>query len=174
MFEVRKGLSILNIVDPVYNGLRCQNSNEVDIVISRPQPQDNSFDLLDSIDTYPSCNLSRFLFSPCSQAMWLPKISTTMTSLLNAEASVQGTSPCPFGDLHLWSFPFLRPRQYLITLSVITLTQTCDRQNDDNDNGYINCVCSSTNAASEIPACEACVANFDRNDGHDNGIPNYK
>ncbi|KAH9208724.1 hypothetical protein DL95DRAFT_395042 [Leptodontidium sp. 2 PMI_412] len=57
-----------------------------------------------------------------------------------------------------------------VCANVITLTQTCDRQNDDRDRNFINCVCSSANAAAEIPACEACVANFDRNDGADNDV----
>jgi hypothetical protein len=57
-----------------------------------------------------------------------------------------------------------------VCASVVSLTTTCDAQNDDDDSGYINCVCSGPNATTEIPACEACVANYDTNDGHDNGI----
>merc|ERR1712036_161277 len=57
-----------------------------------------------------------------------------------------------------------------VCANIVTLTQNCDRQNHDNDSGYISCVCNSTNAATEIPACEACVANFDRNDGADNDV----
>ncbi|KAL2069690.1 hypothetical protein VTL71DRAFT_14369 [Oculimacula yallundae] len=57
-----------------------------------------------------------------------------------------------------------------VCASVVTLSETCDRQNNDNDSGFINCVCTGSNAASIIPACEACVANFDRNDGADNDV----
>ncbi|CZT46111.1 uncharacterized protein RSE6_06497 [Rhynchosporium secalis] len=60
-----------------------------------------------------------------------------------------------------------------VCASVVTLTETCDRQNNDNDSGFINCVCTGTNAASIIPACEACVANFDRNDGADNDVNDF-
>ncbi|KAJ9144515.1 hypothetical protein NKR23_g5927 [Pleurostoma richardsiae] len=53
---------------------------------------------------------------------------------------------------------------------VTRLTRTCDRQNDDDDSGYINCVCSADNAQTAIPLCEACVAVYDTNDGHDNDV----
>ncbi|KAH7346565.1 hypothetical protein BKA65DRAFT_384601, partial [Rhexocercosporidium sp. MPI-PUGE-AT-0058] len=62
------------------------------------------------------------------------------------------------------------PQCRTVCATVVNLTETCDRQNNDNDSGYINCVCSGTNAAAEIPACEACIANFDRNDGSDNDV----
>ncbi|KAL1624709.1 hypothetical protein SLS56_007685 [Neofusicoccum ribis] len=48
--------------------------------------------------------------------------------------------------------------------STIDLTTQCDRQNDDDDSGYINCVCSASNASSFVPACEACVAANDEAD----------
>ncbi|EKG13947.1 hypothetical protein MPH_08946 [Macrophomina phaseolina MS6] len=51
--------------------------------------------------------------------------------------------------------------------STVDLTTQCDRQNDDNDTGFINCVCSSSNASSFIPECEACVA---ANDEADNDV----
>ncbi|OJD34356.1 gpi anchored protein [Diplodia corticola] len=51
--------------------------------------------------------------------------------------------------------------------STIDLTTQCDRQTDDDDEGYINCVCSTTNASSFIPECEACVA---ANDEADNDV----
>ncbi|ORY16162.1 hypothetical protein BCR34DRAFT_597955 [Clohesyomyces aquaticus] len=54
--------------------------------------------------------------------------------------------------------------------SVVSLTETCDRQNGDDDRGFINCVCSANNANVQIPFCEACVAQFDPNDGHDNDM----
>ncbi|KAF2840124.1 hypothetical protein M501DRAFT_931727 [Patellaria atrata CBS 101060] len=56
-----------------------------------------------------------------------------------------------------------------ICAPVVTLTQRCDRENDDNDSGFLNCVCNATGSSSEIPTCEACVANFD-NDGADNDV----
>jgi hypothetical protein len=55
-----------------------------------------------------------------------------------------------------------------VCASVVTLSNTCDRQNNDNDAGYLNCVCTSQDASSQIPLCEACVAAND-NDGRDNG-----
>ncbi|GME37114.1 hypothetical protein GTA08_BOTSDO09872 [Neofusicoccum parvum] len=51
--------------------------------------------------------------------------------------------------------------------STVDLTTQCDRQNDDDDSGYINCVCSASNASSFVPACEACVA---ANDEADNDV----
>ncbi|KAK0103462.1 hypothetical protein ONS95_005485 [Cadophora gregata] len=56
-----------------------------------------------------------------------------------------------------------------VCTSIVTLTQDCDRLHDDNDRSYLDCVCNGTNAATEIPVCEACVANFDR-DGADNDV----
>lgn len=50
--------------------------------------------------------------------------------------------------------------------STVDLTTQCDRQTDDDDQSYLNCVCSTTNASSFIPECEACVA---ANDEADNG-----
>lgn len=47
-------------------------------------------------------------------------------------------------------------------------TAQCDQSTGDNDQDYINCVCGITNAATIIPSCEACYANFSK-DGHDNG-----
>ncbi|EHK98486.1 hypothetical protein M7I_5690 [Glarea lozoyensis 74030] len=63
------------------------------------------------------------------------------------------------------------PTECRAVCQVVTqLTQQCDTQNNDIDSGYINCVCSYNNAASLIPACEACIANYDTNDGHDNDV----
>lgn len=50
---------------------------------------------------------------------------------------------------------------------VVSLTAQCDRTTD-NDSDERNCLCNGQNAASIIPACEACYAMYD-NDGHDNG-----
>lgn len=52
---------------------------------------------------------------------------------------------------------------------VVSLTQQCDQQyNDDDDAGQLQCVCSAQNATMVIPLCEACYAMYD-SDGHDNG-----
>ncbi|KAB2580995.1 hypothetical protein BFW01_g6665 [Lasiodiplodia theobromae] len=51
--------------------------------------------------------------------------------------------------------------------STVDLTTQCDRQTDDDDQSYLNCVCSTTNASSFIPECEACVA---ANDEADNDV----
>lgn len=51
---------------------------------------------------------------------------------------------------------------------VVTLTQQCDQQHHDDDNGQLQCVCSTNNANTTIPLCEACYAMYDP-DGHDNG-----
>ncbi|KKY24695.1 putative gpi anchored protein [Diplodia seriata] len=51
--------------------------------------------------------------------------------------------------------------------STVDLTTQCDRQTEDDDQGYINCVCSTTNASSFIPECEACIA---ANDEADNDV----
>ncbi|KAF2107496.1 hypothetical protein BDV96DRAFT_506104 [Lophiotrema nucula] len=53
-----------------------------------------------------------------------------------------------------------------VCASIVTLTQNCDDQN----NNFINCVCSTSGADTQLPLCEACVAQFD-NDGHDNVSP---
>lgn len=50
--------------------------------------------------------------------------------------------------------------------SVAALTQTCDYQNDDDDFGSINCVCSFINTTTLIPAYEACISKI-RNDDKD-------
>ncbi|KAF2721255.1 hypothetical protein K431DRAFT_75389 [Polychaeton citri CBS 116435] len=47
---------------------------------------------------------------------------------------------------------------------VVQLTQQCDSQNNDDDSGYINCVCNGQNASSIVPTCEACVAVYDESD----------
>ncbi|KAF2181688.1 hypothetical protein K469DRAFT_752581 [Zopfia rhizophila CBS 207.26] len=52
---------------------------------------------------------------------------------------------------------------------VVSLSRTCDQQNDDNDTGYRNCVCNANNANTQIPLCEACVSQFD-NDRNDNDV----
>jgi len=49
---------------------------------------------------------------------------------------------------------------------VTLLTQQCDAQNDDDSNGYINCVCNFPDASNLVPICEACVASLE---DHDNG-----
>jgi len=49
---------------------------------------------------------------------------------------------------------------------VTSLTQECDAQNDDDSDGYINCVCSFPDASNLVPVCEACVASLE---DHDNG-----
>ncbi|KAL0264462.1 hypothetical protein SLS55_000412 [Diplodia seriata] len=55
--------------------------------------------------------------------------------------------------------------------STVDLTTQCDRQTEDDDQGYINCVCSTTNASSFIPECEACIAaNDEADNGKNNGI----
>lgn len=51
--------------------------------------------------------------------------------------------------------------------TTVDLTTQCDRQNDDDDSGFISCVCSTSNANSFIPECEACVA---ANDEADNDV----
>ncbi|KAL1636684.1 hypothetical protein SLS58_009671 [Diplodia intermedia] len=51
--------------------------------------------------------------------------------------------------------------------STVDLTTQCDRQTEDDDQGYLSCVCSTTNASSFIPECEACVA---ANDEADNDV----
>lgn len=50
--------------------------------------------------------------------------------------------------------------------STVDITTRCDTQNDDDDSGYLNCVCSASNASSFVPECEACIA---ANDEADNG-----
>ena len=49
----------------------------------------------------------------------------------------------------------------------------CDDQFSDDDAGEVNCICTSANAASEIPNCEACI-NQAENDGDDDDSGNGK
>lgn len=39
-----------------------------------------------------------------------------------------------------------------------------DRCNSGDDDVELNCICSANNASSDIPNCEACVAQFDESD----------
>lgn len=41
---------------------------------------------------------------------------------------------------------------------VVELTQSCDIQNEDNDAGEYNCVCSATDAVAKLTTCSDCVA----------------
>ncbi|KAF2128597.1 hypothetical protein P153DRAFT_376709 [Dothidotthia symphoricarpi CBS 119687] len=55
-----------------------------------------------------------------------------------------------------------------ICAEVVTISTQCDQQNE-NDTAELQCVCNATNANTLIPACEACVAQFDvDNDDDDN------
>ncbi|KAK3065340.1 hypothetical protein LTS18_014184 [Coniosporium uncinatum] len=53
---------------------------------------------------------------------------------------------------------------------VTLLTQQCDAQNDDDSNGYINCVCNFPDASNLVPICEACVASLEDHDNDVNDI----
>lgn len=39
-----------------------------------------------------------------------------------------------------------------------------DRCNNDDDDTELQCICGSNNASSDIPNCEACVAQYDESD----------
>ncbi|EOD46622.1 hypothetical protein GTA08_BOTSDO09872 [Neofusicoccum parvum] len=41
--------------------------------------------------------------------------------------------------------------------TVVELTQRCDAQNDDNDAGEYNCVCTAANAVAQLQSCSDCV-----------------
>ncbi|KAH6651938.1 hypothetical protein BKA67DRAFT_537791 [Truncatella angustata] len=47
--------------------------------------------------------------------------------------------------------------------SVFTLSRNCDEQTGNND-GYVNCVCNSTNAQFILNSCAACVDQNERGD----------
>jgi hypothetical protein len=51
--------------------------------------------------------------------------------------------------------------------AVVSLSRRCDRLFDDDDRGELNCVCTAENAASQIPLCEACVAEYDSDNDDD-------
>ncbi|KAL4939840.1 hypothetical protein BDV06DRAFT_30048 [Aspergillus oleicola] len=42
---------------------------------------------------------------------------------------------------------------------VVSIAQECDRRND-NDTSEIDCICGSDQAESQIPRCEACIAQY--------------
>jgi hypothetical protein len=54
-----------------------------------------------------------------------------------------------------------------VCAQVVTIARDCDRQNNNNDAGELNCICQAQNANTLFPTCEACVAQFDNNDNDD-------
>jgi hypothetical protein len=76
-----------------------------------------------------------------------------------------------------------------VCASIVTLATQCDNQFSslysqwlnrklknlhnliDNDGEELNCICSATGVSTQLPLCEACVAQFDNNDdNNDNGM----
>jgi hypothetical protein len=54
-----------------------------------------------------------------------------------------------------------------VCAQVVTIARDCDRQNNNNDAGELNCICQAQNANTLFPTCEACVAQFDNNNDND-------
>ncbi|KAH6622230.1 hypothetical protein C7974DRAFT_377825 [Boeremia exigua] len=60
-----------------------------------------------------------------------------------------------------------------VCAEVVTIARDCDRQS--NDNAEIQCICRANNANTLLPACDACVQQYDRdldddNDRNDNDV----
>lgn len=62
-----------------------------------------------------------------------------------------------------------------VCASMVSLAAQCDRQHPDNDAQELNCICSASGANTQLPLCEACVAQFDddtddENSSRDNDV----
>lgn len=53
---------------------------------------------------------------------------------------------------------------------IVSLTERCDREDNGDGDRRLNCVCTGPDASSQIPLCAACYAQYDPNDGNDNGM----
>ena len=51
--------------------------------------------------------------------------------------------------------------------SIVSVAQQCDNQHRDDDRAELNCICSASGINTQLPLCEACVAQFDRDDDND-------
>ncbi|KAF2251133.1 hypothetical protein BU26DRAFT_276623 [Trematosphaeria pertusa] len=54
-----------------------------------------------------------------------------------------------------------------VCASVVSLTSSCDQQNDDR--AELDCVCQASGADTQVPLCAACVSQYD-SDGNDNDV----
>jgi len=50
---------------------------------------------------------------------------------------------------------------------VVTIARDCDNRFNNDDNGENNCICTAPNASTLLPACEACVRQYDTDDDAD-------